>query len=108
MFRLLAILSVVVVAVTTSAYANDKPALTCKDLSLPLNGFGPNLPVSISLSPTQVTAQCTSATGDQLALVTPKGGITIASTAGQSKAVTFTVHDSHGHTASAKLTVGRD
>ncbi len=108
MFRQLAILSLVAVAATGTAYAQDKPALSCKDLTIPLNGLPSDTSASISLTPAQLTAQCKSATGDTLTLVSPQGGLSLAPAIGEAKISIFTVQDTHGNTASAKVTVTRN
>ena len=107
MFRHLAILSFVAIAAAGSAYAQDKPALSCKDLAIPLNGLSSDTSASISLTPAQLTAQCKSATGDTLTLVSPQGGVSLAPAAGQSQTATFTVKDTHGNSVSARVIVSR-
>ncbi len=108
MFRKLAILSFVAITATGSAHAQDKPALSCKDLAVPLNGLPVDTSASISLTPAQLIAQCTSATGDTLRLVSPQGGVSLAPALGEAKIATFTVKDTHGNTVSAKITVSRN
>ena len=108
MFKHIAMLSLIAVAATGSAYAQDKPALSCKDLTIPLHGLPSDTPFSISLTPAQLTAQCKSTTGDSLTLVSPQGGVSLAPAAGQSQAATFTVHDTHGNSVSARVIVSRN
>ena len=108
MFRQIAILSFVAIAATSSAYAQDKPALSCKDLTIPLNGLSSDTSANVSLTPAQLTAQCKSATGDSLTLVSPQGGVTLAPAAGSTQTATFTVQDTHGNSVSARVTVSRN
>ena len=108
MFKSVAVVAFFTIVAATAVRAEDKPALTCKDLTMPLKGWATDLSLSISLTPAQLTAQCASAAGDALTLVSPKGGISLAPAAGEVKIATFTVQDSHGYTASAKVTVSRN
>jgi hypothetical protein len=108
MFKRLAVLSLAAIAVTTTVHAQNKPALTCKDLAIPLHGLPTDTPLSISLTPAQLVAQCTSSTGDQLTLVSPQGGISLAPAAGEARTATFTVQDTHGNSVSARVTVSRN
>ncbi|HWU49220.1 MAG TPA: hypothetical protein VN042_05045, partial [Asticcacaulis sp.] len=94
-------------ALATSAAAQNPAPLTCKDINVPLKNMPSDVPVSISFTPDQLVAQCTSVSGAPLSLVAPTNGVALAPAPGEVKTADFIVKDDKGNTASAKVTVKR-
>lgn len=104
---LVSALALACLACASNALAQDQPAVSCKDLVIPMNGLSPDTKVSFTLSPDNILKQCVSSTGAPLTLTDPKDGVTLSPAPKSSQTIPFSVTDDKGNTANAKIIVTR-
>ncbi|MGN6424363.1 MAG: hypothetical protein ACTHLA_13740 [Asticcacaulis sp.] len=104
---LVSALALASLACASHALAQDQPAVTCKDLVIPMNGLSPDTKVSFTLSPDNILKQCVSSTRAPLTLTDPKDGVTLSPQPNTQHTIPFSVTDDKGNTASAKVIVSR-
>jgi len=91
-----------------AAEAQSANQLICQDMVMNITGQPPEAGLSLTISAADILKQCTSSTGAALTLVSPVGGVTIATVAGGTVTAPFIVQDANGASATANIIVTRN
>jgi hypothetical protein len=100
-------LGVVVTGAPQTVAQTSAPAVSCKDMNIPLGTLPADTIISFTVTSANLVQQCQSSTGLALTLITPKAGITVNPKPNFSQTIPFTVSDSKGNTATANVIVTR-
>ena len=75
---------------------------------MPITGVNDDAIFSFTIPVDDLSAQCTSSTGETITVVTPTDDVTVTPTPHSTQTITFTVVDADGDSATGHVIVTRD